>query len=159
MFKILEIYGKEIPRDPEDTPKGNDLNRNDTKKTSSHDPDYTKSNSFIDVHVFDTKSEKIVIPRYTDEEKQICLKILYSLLRNENAKKMLTIIQGRNNYDSINGIDGLDLLYWICSNYITRSIFNLLEEQLSDNLCLGTCLQGTSARLRQIYYIQKDLKK
>jgi len=118
---------------------------------------HNSANTFRDVHVYDGKSEKINIPIYTTEAKHSCITHLQSLLYNNQARQMLNIILSRQNYDPSNQVDSADLLVWICTHNITPELFYLLEEQLLDNSALGTCLQGSSHRIRQIYYAQQGL--
>lgn len=118
----------------------------------------TNSNQYRDVHVYDYKCEQVAFPSYSQEEKVNTSRHLQSLFRNGLAIHMINIMLSRNNYDPINKVDSLDMLYWICTNPITPELFYLLEEQIADNGSLGTCLMGSSHRIRQIYYAQKDLR-
>lgn len=108
--------------------------------------------SFRDVHVYDSTCDSITLPTYTSEEKAQSIKHLQSLFRHPLANRMLDTILSRNNYDPSNNIDSADLLHWICTHPITPDLFFLLEEQVADNFFLGSCLQGSSHRIRQIYY-------
>lgn len=119
---------------------------------------YNNSNSFRDVHVYDGKTENIILDRsYSIQEQESHLNHLKKLLVQPHAIRMIDILLQRDNYDPANKVDSADLLVWICTHNITPELFFLLEEQLSDNGSLGTCLQGSSHRIRQIYYAQKDL--
>jgi len=119
--------------------------------------DTTNSGNFRDVHYYDGKSASIELPEYTLEFQRENISNLRNLLRNMTSVRMIDIINGRNNFDPANHLDSSALLTWICTHDITPELFYLLEEQLSDNGALGTCLQGSSHRIRQIYYAQKDL--
>jgi hypothetical protein len=119
---------------------------------------YAHSGSFRDVHVYDRYSERIQIEEYKTEFKHDVIKHLRTLLVNENAIRMIDIILSRDNYDPINDVNSSTLLTWICTHDITPELFYLLEEQLSDNYSLGTCLQGSSARIRQVFYAQVDIQ-
>jgi len=116
------------------------------------------THQFRDVHVYDGKTEEIQgVIECSDEMRRMHLKNLQSLFVNNTSKSMIDILLSRNNYDPSNRVDSADLLVWICCHPITPDLFFLLEEQLGDNGALGTCLQGSSHRIRQIYYAQKDL--
>lgn len=116
--------------------------------------DYSKATQFRDVHVYDRQTDTIPVPKYSTNIQLECMQHLKSLLRNPYAINMINILSNRNNLDPANNVDSADLLVWICIHDITPELFLLLEEQLADNGSLGTCLQGSSHRIRQIYYAQ-----
>lgn len=116
------------------------------------------TNQFRDVHVYDGKVDGIDdVFKCSSEVRIAHMRNLQRLFRSNVAKSMLDLMQKRDNYDPSNRIDSADLLVWICCHKITPELFLLLEEQLGDNGALGNCLQGSSHRIRQIYYAQKEL--
>lgn len=151
MFKIQEMKSRQEIDDL--------FEKNKTELTVSKEKlfDYSRANTYRDVHVYDNQGETIIFPNYSQEEKVNAAKHLQSLLRNGMAVHMINIMLSRNNYDQLNKIDSLDMLRWIHIHPITPELFYLLEEQLADNGTLGTCLQGSSWRLRQVLYAQMDL--
>jgi len=130
------------------------------KRTFSHLERLNKQESagvFRDVHVYDGKGDEIDVPKYSQDVHVGCIGHLRGLLKEDSAARMLDIILHRNNFDPANRVDSADLLVWICTHPLTTDLFYLLIEQLNDNGNLGVCRQGTSHRIRQIYYAQLDL--
>jgi hypothetical protein len=119
--------------------------------------DQSNERNFRNVHYYDNHCEKLIFPSYNQEEKINMAKHLQSLFTNNLARLMLNVIISRNNYDPSNQVDSFDMLFWICTHPITAELFDLLEEQIADNSALGQCLQGSSHRIKQIYYAQADL--
>lgn len=151
MFTILETKTREEIDALHERSK---TNLTPTKETLF---DYSQSGQYRDVHTYDTQGEQLTFPTYAQEEKTQALRHLQTLFRNGMATCMLNIMLNRNNYDPLNKVDCADMLFWICSHPITPELFYLLEEQIADNGSLGTCLMGSSHRIRQIYYAQSDL--
>ena len=151
MFHLYEIKTR---REIDDL-----FEKNKTEFTPSKDKlgDQTNERSFRDVHVYDHVCESVSFPSYSQEEKTKAVRHIQSLFVNGMAIHMINIMLSRNNYDPLNKVDSLDMLYWIYTHPITPELFYLLEEQIADNGSLGTCLMGSSHRIRQIYYAQKDL--
>lgn len=154
MFAISDISNRqEIDQLYETELKNDVLSRTPVKLFENRN-----TNQFRDVHVYDGKVESINdVIKCSPEIRQAHMKNLQRLFNNNISKAMLDIMQRRDNYDPSNGVDSADLLVWICCHKITPELFYLLEEQLGDNGALGNCLQGSSHRIRQIYYAQKGL--
>lgn len=155
MFKICQVKTRDdIDRlFSEDKPA--ETHDNSNHRTTQQ---YENTGNFQDVHIYDGKLAEIKIEKYSQEQQRGHISHLQSLCRHPFAVRMLDIILHRDNYDPANRVDSADLLVWICTHNITPELFYLLEEQLADNFSLGTCLQGSSHRIRQIYDIQVELR-
>lgn len=109
-------------------------------------------NLFTDVHFFDGKLKNINLKtvKYSDIEKINKYNILKQKLTEENAIRMINIIEsGNGNYQHENNLDASDLLVNILyKDY--EEILDILEEQLSDMFILGQCPSGRVTRLVSI---------
>jgi hypothetical protein len=115
--------------------------------------DAVRTSQFRDVHQYDGKlyiPEPQECQKYTDDQKKILLKKFLDLLENPYSKHMSIKIICDCSSDPANNISPSDLLADILARKMSIDIFFLLEEQLSDNFCLGQCLQGRTNRLVQI---------
>lgn len=156
MFKICQVKTRDdIDRLFCEERVAENRNPEDRPPRSTHQSENT--GNFRDVHIYDGKLAEIKIEKYSSDQQQGHISHLQTLCRHPFAVRMLDIILHRDNYDPANRVDSADLLTWICTHNITPELFYLLEEQLADNFSLGTCLQGSSHRIRQIYDIQIEL--
>jgi hypothetical protein len=153
MFKICQT------RDRAEIDRINEIQKEyDPLKPNIKLFNYFNERNFRDVHMYDMKGERIDLPSVRIEEALPIINHLKTLLINQASINMLDIISNRANFDPTNQVDSKDILVWICTHYISIDLFFLLEEQLADNGSLGTCLQGSSHRLRQIYYAMLPLQ-
>lgn len=119
------------------------------------------SNSYIDVHIFDRKLEETKIIKVSDS---IALKYLIDfkarIKDNSSAMDIFSdIIIKRSECDLVNKLVVFDLLIAILykidvsehNEFDKNKLYKLIEEQLEDTKKLGSCIQGKSIRLYQIY--------
>jgi hypothetical protein len=122
-------------------------------------------NSFINVHNFDGQlKDKYSKKRiYSNEEKEESFTCLIKLIKNTFAKKAIVQILNdmknnnsivNNNFQMENNLDASDILKEIIDNIFYNnncSMFQILEEQLSDAYRLGMCNSGRCTRLLQVW--------
>ena len=120
----------------------------------------------MNVHIFDGKIRDFNVPKdkYSQDEKLKMFKELSEVLNTDGKKGLDLIINGHQRYDNTNDMFSDDILAEIC-NYIIkesyskdeqklkdiRSLIACIDEQLSDMFNTGTCAQGKTIRLFQIY--------
>jgi len=113
------------------------------------------NNLFTNVHYFDGKltnanGVNLETIKYSDIEKINKYNILKKKLTQQNAIRMITIIEsGNGNYQQENNLDASDLLVNILYKDYDE-ILPILEEQLSDMFILGQCPSGRVTRLVSI---------
>lgn len=117
------------------------------------------SNSFINVHNFDGKLNRIFTPsrKYTIEEKKESLTKLLQDIYDPRAKQTVDIIirdmnrPNSQNYQKENNIDASDVLMDILQMGNGSDIMTNLNEQLADARSLGICPSGRVTRLIQLW--------
>jgi hypothetical protein len=121
--------------------------------------------SWTDVHTYDNKWNHCILTRFTPREKLNLFKFLYFLIERFQTKLKyrigldgLTKIIESNTFDRINNVFAQDILAEICvklNSYKEEDqidIVNTLLEQMHDMIVTnGTCPQGQSTRLIQVY--------
>ena len=122
-------------------------------------------NNFINVHNFDGQLKDKYIKKkiYTIDEKEESFVYLLKLLKNTSAKNALIQIMNdmknintgtNNNIQVENNLDASDILKDIIDNIFYNnncSMFQILEEQLTDACRLGMCNSGRCTRLLQVW--------
>ena len=117
------------------------------------------SDSYINVHTFDTKLKNmyISIKQFSIEEKQSIFNSLKGQLKNPLSINMVNIIikdlyiSNGPNYQIENDIDSSDILADIMIYKDFKNILPILDEQLQDISSLGSCPSGRCTRLYQIW--------
>ena len=149
VFRIHEIGSRELI---------DSIHAEENQKPVQNHLNYNGANNFRDVHVYDNQGADIKLQHIEDPlELKAKFNSLIRLLKAPEAGAMIHTIYARGNFDGINRVNSQDLLYHIITHYITTDLFYMLEEQLTDNYRLGQCPQGSSWRLRQVYYAQLDV--
>jgi hypothetical protein len=121
----------------------------------------------INVHIYDGKWKHDIKTTASPDEKRILFRLLYADMESldvdpDSLKGLVTIIDDiglRANYDTENSVWAEDILVEILKKTIGSSLENRrdilinISEQLADMYRLGSCPQGRSTRLYQLYLV------
>lgn len=126
------------------------------------------TNNFRDVHTeYDSKYTHDICTKYTIQEKKDKFNILINEMQSLHLdlRGIQTVIndsQTPSNFDTINNLYADDVLIEIINvleilsaldenNFNRISIYKNIIEQMNDMITLGSCPQGRTNRLMQIY--------
>lgn len=110
------------------------------------------SDKFIDVHVFDGRCTRTIIPEYTETSRKEALDYYKRVLPHPDAKALIELIRTdpyERNWDSTERIYAPDLLCNVIHHMTNPDFVSLLNEQLRDCYQLGQCPQGRVKRILQ----------
>lgn len=104
----------------------------------------------LNTHYYDGKlNAQINIENYDEH----MFNSLYKRIKNPLALRMLDLMKRdmNGNRDTCNNINAMNILMSIIKLNPSNEYISILEEQLADTLISGSCPQGRTTRLWQIY--------
>ena len=130
----------------------------------------TSPNDYIDVHTMDSKYTHHIETRFDKNSKmerfeklKTEVKSLLPIINTRGLEVVINDTETDANWDKINNLKADDVLVELYEYLKDRStedkvsFYSLIIEELNDMIAMGTCPQGRTTRIYQIYTAMTDI--